>query len=77
MSNADDNNLSVPQKGSFVSTRKPRSQQGLGSGFSGQDQVKYCFEHLDGKTPSSSQLSRVWIAREEWKNVDPAREVQG
>jgi hypothetical protein len=41
--------------------------------FSFPAQLQYCHDNYDGKQPSSSQSSRVWLKREEWKKVKPGR----
>jgi hypothetical protein len=60
----------VAKKKQFVLHKEEQIADGIK--FSGQDQVKYCVEHF-GKQPSSSQFSRIWQGREEWKKFNPAR----
>jgi hypothetical protein len=47
-------------------------QIAAGIKFSGQDQLRSCVECF-WKQPSSSQFSRIWQGREEWKKFNPAR----
>jgi hypothetical protein len=46
-----------------------------GNKFNFPAQLQYCHDNYDGTQPSSSQLSRVWLKREEWKKVKPGRDI--
>jgi hypothetical protein len=47
-----------------------------GNWFAFPEQSQFCTSNFNGKQPSKSQLSRVWINRQDWKAVKPGREVK-
>jgi hypothetical protein len=63
--------LTVLEKKDFCEYKE--EQIANGNKFSFPAQLQYCHDNYDGKQPSSSQLSRVWLKREEWKKVKPGR----
>jgi hypothetical protein len=60
-----DDSLSVLEKNDFCEYKEEQIVNG--NEFDYRDQLQYCHDNYNEKQPSSSQLSRVWLAREEWQ----------